>query len=91
MSSVEIFEDQSKRNTLGFDITCQIEALLEMLRNEQRRIDDPNRFGSLLDAVIPRLNDLNNAAMSLFTDSAALTSGALFCTVHGLTEEEQAA
>lgn len=87
MSIEKIYEDQPKRNTLGFDITCQVQALLEMLRREQRSHDDMQSFGDLLDAIMPRLQSLNDAAMALFTDVNAVTSGELIQTVYGRGEK----
>lgn len=83
MSNEKIFKDQAKRNKLGFDTACQIHALLDMLMNERHRHDDFQSFGDLLDAVFPRLYELNDAAMSLFDDPEALNSNALATMVRG--------
>lgn len=85
MSHGKGFKDQAKRNKLGFDTTCQISALLDMLRHERRRHDDFQAFCDLLDAVLPRLDDLNNAAMSLFDDPGALKDANIATVVHGQT------
>ncbi|MGC4062960.1 MAG: hypothetical protein QM749_19810 [Aquabacterium sp.] len=83
MSNESVYEDQSKRNTLGFDITCQVSALLNMIKREQSKHEDLQSFNDLLNAVMPRLHDLNEAAMALFSDGNALTSSDLMVTIHG--------
>jgi len=91
MNDGKTFEDQNQRNEMGFDITCQVSALLDMLKSERQRHEDMNTFGDLLDAVMPRLHDLNEAAMALFTDPVALECGEVALTVHGSRRTEDAA
>lgn len=82
------FADQPQRNEMGFDVTCQILALLDTLINERQRHDDFQTFGNLLDAIVPRLQDLGNAAMALFTDQAALGGDNLHVTVYGRCKKD---
>ena len=52
-----------------------------MLKREQQQ--DPSHFKDLLEAVLPRLEQLNESALSLFADTGALEGGQLARVVYG--------
>lgn len=81
MSTTYLFKEQDKRNRIGFNVTCQVSALISMLTREMAQ--DSSHFEDLLNATLPRLQQLNEAAMALFSDDNAFSDDVIVTTVYG--------
>ncbi|RTL30695.1 MAG: hypothetical protein EKK47_10355 [Burkholderiales bacterium] len=79
--TTEGFINQSERNEIGFQITCQIGALLRTLSRE--RDQDSSHFEDLLGATLPRLLQLNDAATAIFSDENAFADDSVKACVYG--------
>lgn len=81
MSKNYRFKEQERRNRIGFDVTCQVSALIDMLSREKEQ--DSTHVEDLLNAMLPRLHELNEAVMALFTDANAFNDDRIVTTVYG--------
>lgn len=81
MSTTYPSKEQEKRNRIGFDVTCQVGALISMLAREKEQ--DSSHFEDLLNATLPRLHQLNETAMALFSDANAFGDDVIVTTVYG--------
>lgn len=81
MSKSYQFKEQERRNRTGFNVTCQVAALISMLSREKEQ--DSSHFEDLLAATLPRLHQLNEAAMALFSDENAFSDDVIATTVYG--------
>ncbi|MGC4059871.1 MAG: hypothetical protein QM749_03020 [Aquabacterium sp.] len=68
---------------MGFEITCQMGSVLDMLVRELARADDFCDFADLLNATLPRLRELSEAAAAMFNDPAAFSDDSFVRTVYG--------
>lgn len=73
--------DQARRNSIGTEITYQMDALLCML-NRERRVDE-GRIHDLLNAILPRLHELNLGAMAMFSDKNVFNNESWKDVVYG--------
>ena len=81
MSTTHKFKDQETRNAIGADVADQLGALVAMLGREAAQ--DDWHLKNLLNATLPRMSALNNAASALFSDPNAFSGGDLMKTVYG--------
>ena len=80
----------SARMKAGFEAAAQIEALVGMLRREQKH-GDRDSLDTVLQGLLPRLNDLTSVLLSILGGDDARPTSELQMVVHGEAGEEEPA